>query len=112
MKPTIGRIVVYRVSSQDADAINRRRKDAAEKLAWHQALKSGAQIHVGNAVKEGDEFPLVITRVWGDAEYSAFNGQLFLDGNDLYWVTSTCIGTKPRECYWPVNKSQAIAGAA
>ncbi|MBP8234474.1 MAG: hypothetical protein KAY22_19450 [Rhizorhabdus sp.] len=101
MKPTIGRIVLYRVSGQDAIAINQRRKDAQEKLAWHHALRSGAQVHVGNAVKEGDVYPLIITKVWGDSEKSAFNGQLLLDGNDLFWVTSTSLGDRPRECFWP-----------
>ena len=101
MKPTIGRIVIYRLNANDAETINRRRSDAREKMAWHQALKSGAQVHVGNAVRVGDEFPLVITKTWGDADESAFNGQLLLDGNDLYWVTSTKIGADTRECYWP-----------
>lgn len=105
MKPTIGRIVIYRATANDADTINRRREDAQEKMLWHQALKTGTQVHVGNSVKEGDEFPLIITRVWGDSESAAFNGQLLLDGNDLYWVTSTKIGDKPRECYWPNVKA-------
>lgn len=101
MKPTIGRIVHYRLSVQDAVAINQRRKDAREKLAWHHAIRSGAQIHVGNDVKEGDVYPLIITKMWGDQETSMFNGQLLLDGNDLFWVTSTKLGDGMRECFWP-----------
>lgn len=101
MKPTIGRIVLYRLSGQDATAINQRRKDARDKLAWHHALRSGAQVHVGNDAKDGDVFPLIITKVWGDTEGSAFNGQLLLDGNDLFWVTSTSLGDGPRQCFWP-----------
>ena len=103
MKPTIGRIVIYKVSGHVAQAINNRRKDAREKMAWHQALRSGAQVHVGNEVKEDDEFPLVITKVWGDNETSSFNGQLMLDGSDLFWVTSTHIGEKRDECRWPAS---------
>lgn len=101
MLPTIGRIVQYTLSLHDAEAINRRRKDARDKLAWHHALRSGAQIHVGNDVHEGEVYPLVVTRVWGSSENSAFNGQLLLDGNDLFWVTSTTMGDGPRKCKWP-----------
>ena len=93
MIPTIGKIVTYRLTAQDADAINNRRKDAREKLPWHHAIRSGAQIHVGNDVKKGEIYPLIITKVWGKDETAAFNGQLLLDGNDLFWVTSTSFGT-------------------
>jgi hypothetical protein len=109
MKPTIGRIVHYRLSGQDAIAINQRRKDAREKLQWHHAIRSGAQVHVGNDVKEGDVFPLIITRVWGEADTSAFNGQLMLDGNDLFWVTSTAIGEGNRQCFWPPRADSSAA---
>jgi len=97
MVPTIGKIVLYTLSSQDAAAINRRRADAKEKLPWHHAIRSGAQIHVGNDVRAGDVFPLIITRVWGDGEAASFNGQLLLDGNDLFWLTSIsfCSRCKP-----------------
>ncbi|MER8455870.1 hypothetical protein NKH24_06985 [Mesorhizobium sp. M1300] len=111
MKPTIGRIVHYRVSGQDAIAINQRRKDAREKLPWHHAIRSGAQVHVGNDLKEGDVFPLTITKVWGDSETSAFNGQLMLDGNDLFWVTSTAIGEGSRQCFWPPREEPKVAAA-
>lgn len=107
MIPTIGRIVQYRVSASDAQAINQRRKDAREKLPWHRAIRSGAQVHVGNDVREDDIYPLIITRVWGDTAASAFNGQLLLDGNDLYWVTSTEIGEGPAKCAWPNTGTRA-----
>lgn len=101
MIPSIGRIVHYRLSSQDATAINSRRKDAREKMPWHHAIKSGAQVHIGNEVKEGDVFPMIITRVWGPSETSAVNGQVFLDGNDLFWVTSTSVGERNGSFAWP-----------
>jgi hypothetical protein len=101
MKPTIGRIVHYTMPNYVAEEINRRRKDARDRMDWHRALKSGAQVHVGNEVHEGDVFPLMITKVWGNDEGSAFNGQLMLDGNDIFWVTSTKIGEKSGECRWP-----------
>lgn len=103
MIPSIGRIVHYRVPAYVAVAINQRRKDAQEKMDWHRALRTGAQVHVGNEVHEDDVFPLIITRVWGSTPNAAFNGQVFLDGNDLYWVTSTSIGTRAGECQWPAR---------
>ncbi len=99
--PTIGCIVHYKLSAQDAGAINRRRRDAKEKMDWHVALKTGAQVHVGNEASAGDVFPMMITRVWGSTPESAVNGQVFLDGNDLFWTTSVHAGDKPAEFAWP-----------
>lgn len=48
MQPTIGRIVYYSLSEQDAEQVNRRRDD------FHKAPKkevgTGEQYHVGNRV--------------------------------------------------------------
>lgn len=63
----------------------------------------GAQAHIGNAVAEGDTFPMLITRVWGDNPSSAVNGQAYLDGNDVLWVTSACVGSGPRTFSWPTR---------
>lgn len=102
MKPSIGRIVHYTLSKSDAEQINRRRDDAKEKMDWHRLLKTGAQVHVGNVVKEGDVYPMIITRVWGPDETSAVNGTVFLDGNDSFWATSVSVGEGPRTWAWPV----------
>jgi hypothetical protein len=88
MKPTLGRIVLYRVSATDAARIEARRAEAIR----------------ANIVREGDVYPLLITRVWGEEEGSAFNGTLFLDGPDTQWITSTSIGDGPAECFWPVRE--------
>lgn len=124
MIPTIGRIVHYRLSADDAAQINRRRttgKSIAERLLWsplgrHQdaipahaehgtvrAWPAGAQAHIGNDAKEGDVFPMLITKVWGDTPTSAVNGQAFLDGNDVLWVTSAAVGEGPRTFSWPTR---------
>ena len=112
--PTIGRIVHYRLSADDATAINRRRTTGhsiAERmkvqisqvecitplLGW----PTGAQAHIGNEAKEGDTFPMLITQVWGDTPTCAVNGQAFLDGNDVLWVTSASVGEGPRTWSWP-----------
>ena len=99
--PTIGRIVHYTLSEQDAEAINRRRADAMRNMPQHQERADGSQIHVGNSVAAGDVYPLVITRAWGDTPESAVNGQVLLDGNDTYWATSVSVGEGERRFAWP-----------
>ncbi len=124
MIPTIGRIVHYRLSADDAAQINRRRTTGAsiaERLKWGPAGKhsetlsaqtdagyirawpAGAQAHIGNSAEEGQIFPMLITRVWGDTPESAVNGQLFLDGNDVLWITSATAGEGPHQFTWPTR---------
>lgn len=95
MIPSVGRIVHYTLNEYDAEVINKRRKDAENKNAAGVTLASqelGAVVHVGNEVRAGDVYPLVITRTWGDTETSGVNGQVLLDGNDTYWATSRTQG--------------------
>ena len=100
--PTIGRIVHYRLSAADAEAINRRREHTQAHLDEHRANSNGVQVHIGNHVEEGDVFPMVITRVWQPGESEGHvNGQVMLDGNDLLWVTSVKVGSGPRTFSWP-----------
>lgn len=101
--PSIGRIVHYTLTAYDAQEINRRRADARSHMPEHIEASSGVQVHVGNDVREGEVYPLIITRTWGTGETAAFNGQVLLDGNDCLWVTSTSIGPGPRHCAWPTR---------
>ena len=116
--PTIGRIVHYRLSADDATQINRRRTNGGDiaarmKTSVESATEShnpriygwpaGAHAHIGNEAREGDTFPMLITKVWGDNPTSAVNGQAFLDGNDVLWVTSACVGEGPRTFSWPTR---------
>lgn len=108
--PTIGRIVHYRLSAQDAEQIMRRRTDG-HSIAMRMKIEgshpelrawpAGAQAHIGNDVKEGDTFPMLVVKMWGDTPTSAVNGQVFLDGNDVLWATSVCVGEGPRTFSWP-----------
>lgn len=119
MDPTIGRIVLYKLTADDAKAMNRRRttgKSIAARLLWGivgqhtetlpadsedgsvRAWPAGAQAHIGNEVHEGDVVPMIIVRVWSP---TTVNGQAFMDGNDVLWVTSATLGDNPHEWQWP-----------
>src|SRR5688572_4356763 len=83
----LGLVVLYVLSETDAEKINRRRT-TGEKIAARMesgAWPVGAQAHIGNTAQAGDVLPLLVTRQW---EENMVNGQVFLDGNDTYWVTS------------------------
>ncbi len=87
--PTVGRIVLYRVTQNDIEGIMERRK------------ASGGLFN-GNPMDEGDAFPFLITEAWtGESPNKAVNGQLFLDGNDTYWLTSRMVGEGPGTWSWP-----------
>lgn len=86
---TIGRIVQYRLTPEDAFEINRRR--GAEEHGAHWPF--GAIAHVGNHASRGDVVPMLIVKVWGP-DY--VNGQVHLDGNDTLWKTSVT-KSKPGE---------------
>ncbi len=89
--PTAGRIVNYRLNQYNADSIVERRK-------------ASGGLFVGNPVKEGDTFPLIITEAWGHGSPgSAVNGQVLLDGNDSLWLTSVMVGEGPGTFSWPVR---------
>ena len=68
---------------------------------FHPAWPLGAQAHIGNDAKEGDTFPMLIVKTWGDTETSCVNGQVFLDGNDVLWATSVSVGDGPHAWSWP-----------
>ena len=109
--PSIGRVVHYRLTAQDVEQITRRRttgKSIADRMKYGddpqlKAWPAGAQAHIGNYVHEGDTFPMLIVRVWGPSAESAVNGQVFLDGNDVFWATSRTVGDQPGQFSWPVR---------
>lgn len=111
MAPTIGRIVHYTLGAQDAEAVNRRRTTGRDIAARMTSLApatqgerdifawpAGAQAHIGNDAHEGDVVALLVTRVWSP---TTVNGQAFLDGNDVLWVSSATEGTGPHTWCWP-----------
>ncbi len=109
MQPTIGRIVIFKLTQDHADAVNRRRttgREIASRIAKNtddsSAWPLGAQAHIGNSAFEGQEVPLIIVRIWPDgAGVPGVNGQAFLDGNDVLWITSAGEGTENGQWHWP-----------
>ena len=106
--PTIGRIVHYRLSEQDAEAINRRREHAREHMDEHRSIANGVMVHVGNHVNAGELYPATIVKVWSDKPQplTAVNLKVHLDGTDDYWATSVCVDEDPegkteRRFVWP-----------
>ena len=102
MTPTIGRIVIYKLSEQDAAEINRRRTNShniAERIKEGK-WSIGAQAHIGNEVYAGDQFPMIVIRVWSD---TCVNGQVLLDGTDQLWKTSPLLGDGGGQWNWPVK---------
>lgn len=96
---SIGRLVHYRMSTMDAEAINKRRSDAAKNMDAHRENADGSQIHVGNEVREGDVLPMTVVCLNGGG--STVNGQVTLDGTDTYWATSRFEGDQPGQWFWP-----------
>ncbi|MGH8026820.1 MAG: hypothetical protein ACREO0_08830 [Pseudoxanthomonas sp.] len=105
---SLGRIVRYRLTEQDASEINRRRIQQHEITTatsvdwWHR----GAQAHVGNRAWSGQVLPAIAVAVWGP---KCANLQVFLDGNDTLWKTSVSEqpegfeGTVTGFWHWPAR---------
>lgn len=112
--PTIGRVVLYCLSEQDAEQINRRRTTGhsiAERIR-EAAWPVGAQAHIGTTVYAGDVCPGIVVRVWNE---DCINIQVLLDGNDVLWATWCNVSDEPtpgRYHWMPYQKGQAAKAEA
>lgn len=88
MYPTIGRILIYKLSANDLLNIN------------------AGPDHQRNPHSVGQELPLLVCVVWphefGEGK-PGVNGQVFLDGNRSLWVTSVGEGEGEGQWHWPVK---------
>ena len=98
---TIGRIVHYKLTQDDAKFMNKRREDAQKNIEKVRDESIGYQLHVGNAVSEGDTVPMIVVSVVNDNESNTVNGQAFLDGNDTLWITSAPKGEDNGQWNYP-----------
>lgn len=89
--PTVGRIVMYKLSEHDVDEIYKRR------------VSKGFQ---GNTVATGGVHPAMVVNTWGTNPDSAVNLQVFLDGDDSYWASSRTVARGQNDqgyFTWPVR---------
>jgi hypothetical protein len=100
LQVTIGWIVHYTLSEQDAEQINRRRSDYVAFLRHRHegSVETGFQGHVGNSAAAGEVYPAIVVRTFG-GDY--VNLQVLLDGSDSYWATSRREGEGPNTWSWP-----------
>ncbi len=104
LTPTKGRIVLFKLSAEDADSINKRYDDASRNLQSIRENSNGYQAHFGNRVKAGDQCVMIVTAIWSD---TCINGKVLLDGNDDLWVTSVNKGEGEHQWDWmPFQKDQ------
>lgn len=84
----IGDIVLYVLDEYDAAAVNRRRTNsyAIQLLRQEDRWPQGAQAHVGDYVRKGQTFPLIVYRAWEDLGEERVDGQVILPGTDVLWV--------------------------
>ncbi len=110
--PTIGRIVIFKLSEENAKEINRRRTtplSIASRIAlnWQNQVlwPLGAQAHIGSEVKAGDECAAVVVRVdeYGPDHLAGVNIKVLLDGSDEYWAQAVKEGDGEGCWHWPVR---------
>lgn len=100
MGPRLGDRVIYTLTKQDADQINRRREDftsfahKASRAVAGEDGRTGHRAHVGNHAGEGQECAAVVVGVF-DPTATTANLQVLLDGNDELWATSIREGKGP-----------------
>lgn len=100
MKSLLGLTVLYTLTSQDAEQINRRRTnpnsiaDRIEQDKWPM----GAQAHIGNRVYADETYPATVVRQWGP---DTVNLKVHLDGTDFYWAPSIINGDDRGEWKFP-----------
>lgn len=90
--PTVGRVVLYKLSQHDADTILR-----------------ALGFKPGNSMREGDVLPAIIVKTWGNTPESAVNLQVLLDGAGVHWVPSRCVGDVPGTYHWMVYQQGQAA---
>lgn len=103
---SIGRLVHYVLSQDDATKINGRRTNGAaiQDRILGDKWSIGAQAHIGNLAGAGDVLPAIVVSV---LPCEQVNLQVFLDGNDVFWATTRAEAapgrTEPGRWHWPAR---------
>lgn len=87
---TVGRIVHYVLTEDDCKTINERRR-IGKQIDDSRGVLDGLMVYAGNHAIAGQHMPMMVVAVWPNEygpNFDGVNGQVFLDGNDSYWVTS------------------------
>jgi hypothetical protein len=107
MTATIGRIVHYTLTAEDAEHIGRRRTTIGAIATRLEADRwpRGAQAHIGTEPQWGAVVPMIVVAVHGVPRGARVNGQCFLDGTDVLWVRDVEEGTLAGQWHWPPRVS-------
>lgn len=103
-QPTIGRIVHYSLSENDAESINKRRADTAKHLEAHREASTGVQVHVGFEVTAEDVFPAIVVGTHEDSDN--LDLRVLLNGTDILWSPDApyspyAAAPEPGSWFWP-----------
>lgn len=82
METRLGDTVLYRITQEDADQINRRRADAAANMPVIRHSKTGYMAHYGLEVTAGHQLPAFIICI----DNQVADLQVGLPGNDILWA--------------------------
>lgn len=96
--PTIGRVVHYRLTDEEAAKINRWRD---QNKTNRGAIHAGSVGHVGNECSEGQAFAADVVSITEFPLRAAINLQVKLDGNDTFWKRDADEGEGPGTWSWP-----------
>jgi hypothetical protein len=80
MNVTIGRVVIFKTTEQQQDAMRK------------------ASL-LGRSCNASDELPAIVVAVWSQ---NVINLKVLLDGIGDIWVTSVSEGDQPGQWHWPV----------
>jgi hypothetical protein len=101
MKPTIGRIVNYKLNQEDKSLLSNAFMIVSDTIEGQQLVYDGS----GRSNNNQDELPAIIVSVWSD---TCINLQVFVDGNTgILWKTSINQGNEAGQWNWPYIRSEA-----
>lgn len=99
---SIGDLIRYTLTADDAETANRRRVPGEPQQTYdmyagkYVSEGKGRIIHHGSQVSEGDEFTAMVVRVNNhDDGANTVNLHVFLDGNDALWIEDYSIPETP-----------------